>query len=108
MISCISLINPPVTTEINILFGVRSFLIALSISATWNGFTARIITSLFFTASLLLLLISIPFFLKDPSVAVLRFVIIISDALLNLLFNNPSAMADPRLPPPMMVIRLLI
>jgi hypothetical protein len=31
----------------------------------------------------------------------------ISEALLNLLINRPSAIADPRLPPPIMAIFLL-
>jgi hypothetical protein len=39
--------------------------------------------------------------------AVLRLVTVISDALLNLLFNKPSAIAVPRFPPPIMAIFII-
>jgi hypothetical protein len=41
-------------------------------------------------------------------IEVLRLVTVISEALLNLLINKPSAMAVPRFPPPIMAIVLFI
>src|SRR5436190_3909445 len=104
----ISLIVMPVTTDISNFLSVNSFLTPFNTSFTWKGFTAKRITSAFFTAAILSLLISIPFSFNECKVAVFLLVIMISAALLNLLFNNPSAMAVPRLPPPMMAIRLPI
>src|ERR1700740_3001490 len=94
-ISYISLIRPPVTTDIRILLAFKSFFIPFNTSSTWKGFTANMITSLFLTAALLSSVILTPCSFNDFNVAMLRLVIVISDALLNLLFNNPSVIAVP-------------
>jgi hypothetical protein len=64
-------------------------------------------TSDFFTAALLLFVISIPRGFNG-FIEVLRLVTVISEALLNLLFSKPSAMAVPKFPPPIMAIVLRI
>ena len=57
---------------------------------------------------LLSFVISIPFSFSDFSVEIFLLVIVSSAALLNLLFSNPSAIALPRLPPPIIAIFLPI
>src|SRR6186997_2206546 len=74
--SSISLISPPVTTEINILSVVKSFFIPFNTSSTWKGFTANMITSLFLTAELLSFVISIPFSFSNFSVEIFLLVIV--------------------------------
>src|SRR5674476_386664 len=107
-ISPISEMSTPVTTETKMCLVVNSFLKLFNTSLTWYGFTARITNSLLCTASALLDVTLTPIFFKFSSVTIFLFVIVISEALQNLLFNNPSAIAVPKFPPPIMAIFLFI
>jgi hypothetical protein len=62
----------------------------------------------FFTASLLFAEMTMPFYSSGFSVEGFLFVMIISEGFENLLAIRPSAMAVPRLPPPIIAMLCFI